>query len=93
MKDIIIEFHGILDYATGSPRETLRMAGSVGLITDEIWLKMLKARNNLAHDYDGTLALRYFSEITTEYYDALDRFKKKAADYYREEETGLLTQE
>jgi nucleotidyltransferase substrate binding protein (TIGR01987 family) len=82
MKDIIIEFHGILDYATGSPRETLRMARSVGLITDDIWLEMLKARNNLAHDYDGTLALRYFSDITTRYYDTIDRFKETASGYF-----------
>jgi nucleotidyltransferase substrate binding protein (TIGR01987 family) len=82
MKDIIIEFHGILDYATGSPRETLRMARSVGLITDDIWLEMLKARNNLAHDYDGTLALRYFSDITTGYYDTIDKFRETASVYF-----------
>lgn len=60
MKDIIREFHGALEYPTGSPRETLRMAHSVGLIDDDLWLEMLRARNNLAHDYDGELALKYF---------------------------------
>jgi nucleotidyltransferase substrate binding protein (TIGR01987 family) len=82
MKDIIVEFHGISDYATGSPRETLRVAGSVGLITDDIWMEMLRTRNNLAHDYDGTLAVRYFERITTEYYGLLDAFRKKAAEYF-----------
>lgn len=82
MKDIIVEFHGILDYATGSPRETLRMAKGVGLITNDIWMEMLKARNNLAHDYDGTLAVRYFENITTVYYDVLDEFRKKAEEYF-----------
>lgn len=36
MKDIIREFHGVPEYPTGSPRETLRIARSVGLIEDGI---------------------------------------------------------
>lgn len=82
MKDIISEFHGVLDYPTGSPRETLRVACSVGLIQDDTWMQMLKARNNLAHDYDGELAIRYFSDIISKYYQLMDDFRKKAAVYY-----------
>lgn len=84
MKDIITEYHGVLEYATGSPRETLRMACSVGLIEDDIWLEMLRARNNLAHDYDGELALKYFQDITSGYYQLMEDFMKKAAVYYKE---------
>ena len=51
MKDIITEYHGALDYPTGSSRETLRMAQGVGLIEDDMWMEMLRVRNNLAHDY------------------------------------------
>ena len=86
MKDIITEYHGVLEYATGSPRETLRMACSVGLIEDDIWLEMLRARNNLAHDYDGELALKYFQDITSGYYQLMEDFMKKAAVYYKEQE-------
>lgn len=82
MKDLIKEFHGVLDYPTGSPRETLRMAYSVGLIEDDIWLELLKVRNLLAHDYDGELALKYFSKIISDYYEIMDDFKKKASEYY-----------
>ena len=39
MKDIITEYHGVLEYPTGSPRETLRMACSVGLIEDDAWME------------------------------------------------------
>ena len=84
MKDIISEYHGALEYPTGSPRETLRMANSVGLIEDDTWLEMLKARNNLAHDYDGELACKYFEEITTTYDGLLEKFRDKAAVYYIE---------
>lgn len=83
MKDIITEYHGALDYPTGSPRETLRMAHSVGLIEDDIWMEMLRARNNLAHDYDGELAIKYFGKITSDYYLLMDDFRKKAVEYYR----------
>ena len=84
MKDIINEYHGALEYPTGSPRETLRMAGSVGLIEDDTWLEMLRVRNNLAHDYDGELAIRYFFDITTEYYKLLKMFQEKAGKYYQD---------
>ena len=83
MKDIITEYHGVLDYPTGSPRETLRMAYSVGLIEDDMWMEMLRARNNLAHDYDGELAMKYVGKITSDYYQLMDDFRKKSAEYYR----------
>lgn len=86
MKDIITEYHGALEYPTGSPRETLRMANSVGLIKDDTWLEMLKARNNFAHDYDGQLACKYFEKITTTYEELLERFRDQAAGYYRDTE-------
>jgi len=84
MKDIIKEYHGALDYPTGSPRETLRMAHSVGLIDDDTWMEMLKARNNLAHDYDGELAIKYFRDIISKYDSLMDDFRKKAEEYYGE---------
>ena len=86
MKDIITEYHGLLEYPTGSPRETLRMANSVGLIEDDTWLEMLRARNNLAHDYDGELAVRYFEKITSTYDDLMEKFRNNAAVYYWETE-------
>lgn len=86
MKDIITEYHGVLEYPTGSPRETLRMANSVGLIEDDTWLEMLRVRNNLAHDYDGELAVRYFEKITSTYDDLMEKFRNNAAVYYRETE-------
>lgn len=87
MKDIITQYHGITDFATGSPRETLRTAKCVGLIDDDIWLAMLRARNNLTHDYDGALASKYFPVITTTYYGQMKAFQKKAAMYYRDDVT------
>ena len=56
MKDILVKNMGILDFATGSPRETLQQAFTNRLIDDDTWMQMLKTRNQLAHDYDGSFA-------------------------------------
>ena len=60
MKDILIKRMGVIDFAIGSPRDTLQAAYTNGLIFDDEWLQMLRARNQLAHDYDGS----YATEIT-----------------------------
>ena len=42
MKDILIKEMGILDFATGSPRETLQQAFTNHLIDDDRWIEMMK---------------------------------------------------
>lgn len=56
MKDILTKKLEILDFAIGSPRETLQQSFTNHIITDDKWLQMLRVRNQLAHDYDGTFA-------------------------------------
>lgn len=80
MKDIIVKYH-MINYASGSPRETLREAYSVGLIEDDMWMEMLKTRNELAHDYDGEMAMECFQTILDEYLPLLDKFRIKASEY------------
>ena len=75
MKDILVKQLGITDFAIGSPREVLQSAFTNGLISDDIWLKMLKTRNLLAHDYDGIIAKKNFRAIISNYYDAFDGLK------------------
>lgn len=81
MKDILVKYHGINDFASGSPRETLRTAASVNLIEDDIWLEMHKNRNDLVHDYDGELADTCFSIIVNEYIPVFNKFKNEAKKY------------
>lgn len=82
MKDIIVQYHGVTDFAAGSPRETLRTAKCVGLIEDDIWMEMLRVRNHLAHDYDGELAKKYFTVIISAYLKTMMELKEQAALYY-----------
>lgn len=66
---------GILDFAVGSPRETLQQAFTNGIIDDDTWLQMLKSRNHLSHDYDGTFAAEKFQDIINIYYPLLKNSK------------------
>lgn len=83
MKDILIKKMEILDFAIGSPRETLEQAFTNGLIDDDKWLQILKTRNHLSHDYDGTFAAEKFQEIINVYYPLFEKFKIKAKKYYK----------
>lgn len=82
MKDIITIDYGIVDFATGSPRDTLKTAYSVGLIADDRWLQMLKVRNTLIQDYDGDVVKRYFADITRDFFQLLQQFRNKAVQWY-----------
>lgn len=85
MKDIIVKHFGIINFAIGSPREVLQVAFQNGLIDNDVWIKMLKARNNLMHDYDGALAEELFEEIITCFYAEFEKLKDKINIFYDEE--------
>lgn len=46
-----------------------------GIIDDDTWLQMLKSRNHLSHDYDGTFAAEKFQDIINIYYPLLKNSK------------------
>lgn len=83
MKDILVKQLGILDFALGSPRETLRQAFSNGMIDDDQWMQILRVRNQLAHDYDGTFAAEKFQDIIKVYVPLFEKLKDKVKQYYQ----------
>ena len=82
MKDILVKELGILDFAIGSPRETLQQAFINRIIDDDQWMQMLRARNQLAHDYDGAFAEKQFQDIINVYYPLFAKLKECVAKYY-----------
>ena len=84
MKDILVKKMEIIDFAIGSPRETLQQAFVNRLIDDDRWMQMLKVRNQLAHDYDGSFAEEQFSTIVNEYYPLFEKFRIHVEKYYKE---------
>lgn len=69
MKDIITGYYMVMDFALGSPREVLRKAFEVNLIQDDVWMEMLKVRNEISHDYDGKVIEEYCGKIVDTYID------------------------
>ena len=86
-KDILIKELEILDFAIGSPRETLQQAFTNGIIDDDQWMKMLRVRNQLAHDYDGTFAAKKFQDIIKVYYPLFEKLKEDVEKYYGQKES------
>ena len=86
MKDILIQHFAITDFVSGSPREVLRAAYKAELITDDVWMEMLKIRNQLAHDYDGVIVKEYCQ--SHEYIDRLYEFRDHAAAVLMREQTA-----
>lgn len=84
MKDILIKELGILDFAVGSPRETLQQSFTNGLIDNDQWMQMLRVRNQLAYDYDGTFAALKFQEIIQVYYPLFKKLEGDVEKYYRQ---------
>ena len=85
MKDILVKKMEVLDFAAGSPRETLQQAFVNRIIDDDQWMQMLRVRNQLAHDYDGSFAMERFEDIVNIYYPLFESFRNKAAGYYEGE--------
>ena len=83
MKDILVKKLGILDFAVGSPRETLQQAFVNKIIDDDQWMQMLRVRNQLAHDYDGIFASEKFQDIINVYYPLFEKMRKHAEKYYQ----------
>lgn len=86
IKDILIEYYGVNDFTTGSPRETLRTAFRIGLISDDKWMEMMKLRNLLAHDYDLSVVTAAFDMICREYLLLFVDLKKKAESLLKDED-------
>lgn len=82
MKDILIKQLEILDFAVGSPRETLQQAFTNRIIEDDNWMQMLKTRNQLAHDYDGTFAAEKFDDIIHIYCPLFEKLREDVKKYY-----------
>lgn len=77
MKDILIQYYAITDFVAGSPREVLKESFKADLISDDIWMEMLKIRNQLTHDYDGMIVKEYCQKIIHQYIDHFYDFQKQ----------------
>ena len=90
MKDIVVGYHKIESFASGSPRETLQISAQLGLISGDIWIRMLLERNELTHDYDGSLEKEAAKRIVDWYLPVFEKFRDTAAVYLDKMDQDVL---
>lgn len=67
LKELLL-YEGISGGKTGAPREIIKAAYQCfDFMNEEIWLRMLKERNNTAHIYDGEAAIKLTDRIIAEF--------------------------
>ncbi len=77
MKEIL-EWNGVAEVKTGSPRQVLKAAYQAGMFSDEtLWLGALSARNNVAHAYNQAVALDIVASVKQTYYQMFSQLKSE----------------
>ena len=81
----LLRYEGKSAANSGSPREILKAAYSVyDFIDKDIWLDMLKSRNDMTHIYDGEAARRLVGMILKRYIPAFEIMKEKVLERYKD---------
>ena len=84
LKDLM-RYEGRSIANTGSPREIIKAAYSVyDFIEEDVWLSMLRARNDMTHIYDKNAAKETVNKILNEYIPAFIKLKDGIEEYYGE---------
>lgn len=79
----LLRYEGKNEGNSGSPREIIKAAYAVyDFIDEEIWLSMLRERNNLTHIYDAEEARRLVQVILNSYIPAFQRMEEEIRKYY-----------
>lgn len=86
MKDILVQHYAIIGFVSSSPREVLKEAFKAGMICDDVWMEMLKVRNQLAHDYESTIVKSCCQTIVGVYIDKMYEFREKVEQLLDENE-------
>lgn len=88
LKELLV-YEGEDRAKTGSPREIIKAAYAYfDFVEEELWLSMLKDRNDTSHIYNGELAGVLVQRILKEYIPAFRRLREKIEERYAG--TGLL---
>lgn len=74
----VLKNHGFAEGQIGTPRQSLKTAYQVEMIQDEdIWLRALMARNNVAYAYNQKNALDIVKQTKESYYQMFCELKEE----------------
>ena len=72
----IMENSGYMDFKTVSPKQIIKCAYQIGLISDEeLWLAALVDRNNVAHSYNELIAMSIIRNTKYKYLNMFELLK------------------
>lgn len=81
----LLRYEGKSIAASGSPREILKSAYQVyDFLSEDIWLSMLKDRNDMTHIYDGEAAGRLAGKILKEYIPEFQKLRAQILLRYKD---------
>lgn len=81
----LLKYEGYGMANTGSPREIIKTAYSVyEFLGEDLWLSMLRDRNDMTHIYDGGSAKRLVQRILSDYIPEFVRLQKEIETHYKD---------
>lgn len=87
----LLAYEGDAQSATGSPRDIIKAAWRMfDFLDEDIWLNMLRDRNNTAHVYDADLANMLVQRIIDTYLPAFSALKDGVEKRYGREFLSTL---
>ena len=79
----LLQYEGRSEARSGSPREILKAAFQVyDFVDEDLWIAMLRDRNNMSHIYDGNAARRLALTIIDAYIPAFQRMEREIVKRY-----------
>ena len=85
----LLRYEGKRTATSGSPREILKAAYELyDFIDEDVWLEMLKSRNDMTHIYDGEAAKRLVNSILHRYIPEFIKLRDNILEAYED----VLTQ-
>lgn len=79
----LLQYEGRSEARSGSPREILKTAFQVyDFVDEDVWIAMLRDRNNMSHIYDGNAARRLALTIIDAYIPAFQRMEREIVKRY-----------
>lgn len=84
LKELLL-YEGVSAGKTGSPREIIKAAyQTFDFIHEEVWLSMLKERNDTSHIYDGNAAKKLVKKILENYIGEFAQMEEKIEKKYKD---------
>lgn len=79
----LLQYEGRSEARSGSPREILKAAFQVyDFVDEDLWIAMLRDRNNMSHIYDGNAARKLAQTIIDAYIPAFQRLEREIVKRY-----------